>query len=215
MSIMVVLLASLCLLLSLLPLEKNSVWNPRKSNNCFRGKCYTVFPDIIWLRLFGLWLPCRPWAIIFDFPHPQPHPFISPACSALTLLASSFCLRLSALLMAEKRRMLRMTRETQGTRWTQITRNLDMWEGTGLQTERHRSVYYLPVKTVEVNVFEIEDPRSKLANTYRRSISWRQTHFSSDLIWEKQECVLLFVKAIIYHYYHYYCNSIWNIIRLI
>ena len=53
------------------------------------------------------------------------HPFISPACSAFTLLARSFCLRLSALLMAEKRRMLRMTRETQGTRWTQITRNLD------------------------------------------------------------------------------------------
>ena len=42
------------------------------------------------------------------------HPFIIPACSAFTLLAISFCLLLSALLMAEKRRMLRMTRDTQG-----------------------------------------------------------------------------------------------------
>ena len=40
----------------------------------------------------------------------------SPACSALTRLARSFCLLLSAFLMAEKRRMLRMTRETQGNK---------------------------------------------------------------------------------------------------
>ena len=52
------------------------------------------------------------------------HLLTSPACSALTLLAISFCLLLSAFLMAENRRMLRMTRDTQGTRWTHTTRNL-------------------------------------------------------------------------------------------
>ena len=52
------------------------------------------------------------------------HLLTSPACSDLTLLAMSFCLLLSAFLMAENRRMLRMTRDTQGTRWTHTTRNL-------------------------------------------------------------------------------------------
>ena len=50
---------------------------------------------------------------------------MSPADSAdFTLLAINFCLLLSAFLMAEKSRMLRMTRDTQGTRWTHTTRNL-------------------------------------------------------------------------------------------
>jgi hypothetical protein len=86
MSIMVVLLASLCLLFSLHP-----VLNPNKSDSV----AYSVT-----------------------------YPFIIPACSALTLLAISFCLLLSALLMAENRRMFRMTRDTQGIRWTKTTRNL-------------------------------------------------------------------------------------------
>ena len=87
-SIMVVLLASRCLLLSRLPLDKQC-WNK--------------------------WMVLTSWY----------YRDMSPDCSCdFTLLAINFCLLLSAFLMAENKRMLRMTRETQGTRWTQTTRNL-------------------------------------------------------------------------------------------